>query len=134
MADSRLRRRWVYVVATAAGGAAQEVTIQLPNYFPAARVQLWNIHAVRFARTAGTAANYTLLIGNAAAFGATSINRIISYGATAVATPINETFTAPIPVQTDANNRLYFRPTWDAGADNTANVVIVFEALDGTTG
>lgn len=115
-----------------AQGAAAEVTINLPLVGPRGVVFL---RKFAFQRTAGAGATYAPRLGQAAAAGWVNgdIEEVVAYGATAVGTVTNEVFATPIPVMADANGRVYFRPGWNAGADNAATYEFWFEVAVGKT-
>lgn len=116
------------------GGAAQEIVVELPDMVRMAEgATNWLITKIAFTRTAGAGANYTFRLGSAAAFVAGSANEVIVYGALAVGTRINDVYAQPIGIRSDANNRIYFRPGWDAAGDNQATVEIWLEPVAGNT-
>lgn len=100
-----------------AQGAATETAIQLPT-----TTRHWLVVGFAFFRTAGTGATYTPRVGEIVTFVADSANQRLAYAATAVATPTQAIYTAPIPIRADSANKIYFRPGFDAGADNTCTV------------
>lgn len=121
-----------YAAGTPAG-VATETTLQFPAITGAGGNQSQNVLLLsfHFVRAAGTGATYTPRLGEIATFAAGSIGERMVYAATAVATPINDVFSQPIPMRTDANGRLYFRPAFDAGADNTAAWEFFFQVCEG---
>jgi hypothetical protein len=54
-----------------------------------------------------------------------------SYTAQAVATPINDRFDPPIVCKPDSNGRLYFKPGFNAGADNDGKYTFDFQKVSG---
>jgi hypothetical protein len=81
-----------------------------------AEAKYWKLLRVYFKRTGGTAANYTLRIGEDGA----SADSDVVYAASAVATSTNDSIDPPIVMQSDSSGRLYLLAGWDAGADNDA--------------
>lgn len=112
----------------AAGGAADEETLQLPGD---GKFREWRIVSFHFIRSAGTAANMTVRVGQATGFTNGDIDTRLAYASQAVGTAISEVFPQPIPIQADADGRIYLQPGWDAGADNTAGYSIVLERCTG---
>jgi hypothetical protein len=106
-------------------GAATVVTLQLSNE-GFAKVALARVKAKH---TAGTAANFTLRIfSKSGVTTAGDISQEYAGASTAVATLFDpsEPQSAPVPMVTDANGRLYLMFTPDAGADNTFQYMLRF--------
>jgi len=107
------------------GGAATIFTVQLPE----ASTDVLLLRII-FQRTAGTAANYTLLGGDKAAFTDDAADgRVFAFAITTVATDTDHLFDPPIPITTDANGQVHLMAQWDAGADNDATAIAVVEQV-----
>lgn len=86
------------------------------------------LQRVQIKHSAGAAATFTPSVGNAAAYTTTTVDMKYQGGATAVATMFD---VAGINawIKTDSTGKIYFRPTPNAGADNTFTYSLVFEIL-----
>jgi hypothetical protein len=113
-----------YLYVTAAHlnvGTAEETTLILAD-----KSEVFVLVSFHYVRSGGTAATYTPRLGQAASWTNDDINERMTYASTAVAVATNEVFTSPIPCKTDSNGYLYFRPGFNAGADNDGNFEFVF--------
>lgn len=106
---------------TAASAAATETTLQV-----ASDARLVRITRVMIKHTAGSAANFTPLIGNASGFTGASTNQKFTGGNTAVAALFDQAGRNDW-CTTDANGRLYLRPAPNTGADNVFSYVITMD-------
>ena len=105
--------------------AATVVTLQVTNE-GFAKVLLCRI---KVKRTAGTAANFTpRIFSKSGVTTAGDISQEYAGAATAVADLFDpsEPQSAPVPMVTDANGRLYLALNPDAGADNTFQYMLRF--------
>ena len=107
-------------------GTSEETTIQLDD-----SAATWLLHAFHYVRSGGSASNYQPRIGQAASFSSGDINERIAYASTAVGTAINDVYTAPIPIRSDANGRVYLKPGFDAGSDNDGDYELYFQLVRG---
>ena len=110
-------------------GTSEETTLQLPA--PGGGAGIWLFRSFHYVRSGGSAANYQPRLGQAASFTNGDINERAAYTSTAVATAINDVFSTEIPVKTDSNGRLYFRPGFDSGSDNDGDYEFFFEYVRG---
>ncbi len=108
---------------------AEETTLQLPT--PGGGAGIFMLRSFHYVRSGGSATTYTPRLGQVASFLNSDINERMLYSSTAVATPINDVFSSDIPVKTDANGRLYFRPGFNSGNDNDGNYEFFFEYVRG---
>ena len=106
-----------------AGGAATPFAIKL-----SAGLSKFRIRRVKMKRVAGTAANFTPYLTRDVAGVVGDINTVWTGTATAVGTKIDSTPTEACE-STDEQGYIYFVGTWDAGADNVADIVLVVEAF-----
>ena len=111
-------------------GTSEETTLQFPT--AGGSNQIWLLHSFHYKRSGGTAANYAPTVGNISGYAAGSINEMLAYASQGVGTAVNEIFSAPIPCRTDANGRLYFKPGFDAGADNDGDYEFFFQRVKGS--
>lgn len=109
-------------------GTSEETTLQLPA--PGGGAGIFMLRSFHYVRSGGSAANYAPRLGQAASFTNGDINERMVYTSQAVGTPINDVFSSDIPVKTDANGRLYFRPGFD-GANNNGSYEFFFEYVRG---
>jgi hypothetical protein len=107
-------------------GTSEETSLQLGD-----SAKTWLIHAFHYVRSGGSASNYQPRIGQAASFSSGDINERIAYASTAVGTAINDVYTTPIPIQSDSNGRVYFKPGFDSGSDNDGDYEFYFELVRG---
>lgn len=107
-------------------GTSEETTIQLDD-----SAATWLLHAFHYVRSGGSAANYQPRIGQAASFSSGDINERIAYASTAVGTAINDVYTTPIPIRSDANGRVYMKMGFDAGSDNDGDYELYFQLVRG---
>jgi len=112
-----------------AATTSEETTLQLPS--PGGGAAIFMLRSFHYVRSSGSASNYVPRLGQAASFTNGDINERMVYSSTAVGTPINDVFSSDIPVKTDANGRLYFRPGFDAGNDNAGAYEFFFEYVRG---
>ena len=84
-------------------GANEETILQLPTPGGSGG-GLWLLKSFHYVRSGGTAATYT---------------------------PRNEVFDADIPCKSDSSGRLFFRPGFNAGADNDGEYEFFFEHVRG---
>ena len=110
-------------------GSSEETTLQLPA--PGRGAGIFMLRSFHYVRSGGSASDYTPRLGQAASFTNGDINERMAYSTTLVGTPINDVFSSDIPVKTDANGRLYFRPGFDGGADNDGAYEFFFEYVRG---
>ena len=110
-------------------GTSEETTLQLPS--PGGGAGIFMLRSFHYVRSGGTAANYQPRLGQAASFTNGDINERAAYTSTAVGTAINDVFSSDIPVKTDSNGRLYFRPGFDNGSDNDGDYEFFFEYVRG---
>ena len=108
-------------------GTAEETTLQLPSD----KTEVWLLVSFHYVRSGGTGANYTPLLGQVATWAAGGIDERLTYAATAVGTAINDVFATPVPLKCDADGRVYFRPGFDAGADNDGDYEFWFQKARG---
>jgi len=107
-------------------GTSEETTIQLDD-----SAATWLLHAFHYVRSGGSASNYQPRIGQAASFSSGDINERIAYASTAVGTAINDVYTTPIPIRSDANGRVYMKMGFDAGSDNDGDYELYFQLVRG---
>ena len=107
-------------------GTSEETTIQLDD-----SAATWLLHAFHYVRSGGSAANYQPRIGQAASLSSGDINERIAYASTAVGTAINDVYTTPIPIRSDANGRVYMKMGFDAGSDNDGDYELYFQLVRG---
>jgi len=113
-------------------GTSAITTIQLPTARADGRAaKSWLLVGFHYKRSGGTAATYAPTLGQVNAWVAGGIEERMTYTATAVATAINDVFSAPIPCRTDLNGRLFFRPGFNTGTDNDGDFEFWFEAVKG---
>jgi hypothetical protein len=103
------------------GGSSTWVTLQTP----VAAERKWLLHEVYFKRSSGTAANYTLRIGEDAA----NADSDVQYAASAVGTSTNDSIDTPKAITADSNGRIYLKPGWDAGSDNACTGWVELEPV-----
>tara|TARA_R110000824_G_scaffold117235_7_gene269110 strand:+ start:209 stop:604 length:396 start_codon:yes stop_codon:yes gene_type:complete len=113
-------------------GTSEETTLQLPQSGGDNRREVWLLVSFHYVRTGGTAASYQPRIGQSAAFSASGVEERVAYSSTLVGTKINDVYATPIPCLTDANGRLYFRPGFNAGSDNTGAYEFWFQKARGS--
>ena len=107
-------------------GTSEETTIQLDD-----SAATWLLHAFHYVRSGGSASNYQPRIGQAASFSSGDINERVAYASTAVGTAINDVYTTPIPIRSDANGRVYMKMGFDAGSDNDGDYELYFQLVRG---
>lgn len=95
-------------------GTSEETTLQTG----ASTAETWLLVAFHYVRSGGSASNYQPRIGQAASFSAGDINERVAYASTAVGTAINDVYATPIPMRSDSDGKLYFKPGFDSGSDN----------------
>lgn len=108
---------------TAASAAATETVIEVSK-----EQRLVRITRVMIKRTAGTAATFVPLIGNASGFTGASINQKFTGGSTGVASLFDQAGRNDW-CTTDANGRLYLRPAPNAGSDNVFDYAITMDVF-----
>lgn len=93
------------------------------------------ILVLRFAakRSSGTGANWQPRLANVAAFTNDDFSEKITEDSAAVTTRINKTYAnGGVPVRTDSEGKVYFKPCFDAGSDNAYQYEFEYEVvLDG---
>jgi len=94
-------------------GTSTEIVLQLPT-----TTKAWELVAMTYHRTAGTATAMAPRVGQAAAFAAGGPDDRVQIASQAVTAAVNVVFCSHVPFQADANGRAYFRPGFNAGADN----------------
>lgn len=116
-----------YEADVTGAGTTHSVSVQLPILTKdgTARRETFVLKALRFVRTGGTAANYTLHLSEASAGALSDINVAVQYASDVVANPINEAFLPEVPIRTDSAGRIYLKPGFDAGADNAFSYKIL---------
>ena len=110
-------------------GTSEETTLQLPS--PGGGAGIFMLRSFHYVRSGGSASNYAPRLGQAATFTNGDINERMVYASQGVGTAINDVFSSDIPVKTDSNGRLYFRPGFDAGSDNDGAYEFFFEYVRG---
>ena len=109
----------------------EQTTLQLPQK-NAGQGDLWLLTSFHYVYTAGgTAASYIARLGQASGWTNGDINERMTYASALVAVATSDVYAAPIPCKTDANGRLYFRPGFNAGADNDGEYEFYFEFVRG---
>jgi hypothetical protein len=103
-------------------GAATEYALQLPI-----GVRHWSLRGFSLHRTGGAAATMAPTLGQVATWSAGGVEERMTYGAQVVGTPISDVLCSCVPVRTDANGKLWFRPGFDAGVNNTGTAEFWFE-------
>jgi len=93
-----------------------EITLQLPT-----TTRNWMLVGMSYNRTAGAGANIAPRVGQVVTFVADSGDDRLTFASQVVADRINSVFASPIPFHVDAAFKAYFRPQYDAGADNTGD-------------
>ena len=104
-------------------GSSQETTIQFPS---AIGQRVWNLVSLQFNRTGGSGATYTNSIGNVAGFTTLTGDELLLGTSTAVATPTHDTYVSPIPMWSDSDYRLYFKPGFNTGSDTAGTAELIF--------
>ena len=132
MAQNRrtiFRRSGAVTGANAVGDASpDQQVIQLGS-----KAEAWFLLAVRFKRSAGSAANYQLRVRTTAGGASGDINEIYTGTSTAVATATNDVADQPIPFDTDSNGRVYFKSGFDGSStDNAYDYILWFEKAVGS--
>ena len=110
-------------------GSSEETTLQLPA--PGGGAAIFMLRSFHYVRSDGSASTYTPRLGQAASFTNGDINERMAYSSTAVGTATNDVFSSDIPVKTDSNGRLYFRPGFNSGSDNDGDYEFFFEYVRG---
>lgn len=100
-------------------GTSEETTLQLPA--PGGGAGIWLFRSFHYVRSGGSNTYYQPRLGQAASFTNGDINERAAYTSTAVGTAINDVFSTEIPVKTDSDGRLYFRPGFHNGTDSNDN-------------
>jgi|TARA_R100001530_G_scaffold125685_1_gene94297 hypothetical protein len=101
----------------------QETTIQFPS---ALGQRVWNLVSLQFNRTGGSAATYTISIGNASGFTTLTGDELLLGTSTAVATPTHDTYVTSIPMWADSDYRLYLKPGFVSDSDNDGTAELIF--------
>lgn len=113
-------------------GTSEETTLQLPA--PGGGAGIFMLRSFHYVRSGGSNTHYAPRLGQAASFTNGDINERMVYTSQAVGTPINDVFSSDIPVKTDSNGRLYFRPGFNSGtssSDNDGDYEFFFEYVRG---
>ena len=97
-------------------GTSEEVTLQMPQK-EASRSESWQLIAFAFVQTGGSAA-YAPTLGEAASYTGGGVQDRMTIASTTSGTKIDSRFDPPIPLITDSNGRLYFRPTFASGSQS----------------
>lgn len=115
-------------VAISGAGPSTELVVQLP-----ATTRAWEVAGLALVRTSGSATTWAPSLGEAAGYSAGSLDERVAYDAAAVSTPINDVFCAAVPVRSDSNGRVYFRPGFDSGSNNAGTAELWFrQAIEAT--
>lgn len=109
-------RQVLITIAETEGASTSEATINLGRQYTV------HVERVDLTKSAGTAATFNPRLGPATA--PTGHNGGILVLAAAAASPISQGGGVGSVVTTDADGKLYWRSTPDAGADNTVTVKI----------
>ena len=103
--------------------AAQESTIQFPQGI---KKRVWFLMSQHFNRTGGSAANYQFSIGDVTGFTTATGNELLLADSEAVGTVVHDIHESPIPMWSDSDFKLFFKPGFDAGVDNDGTVELIF--------
>ena len=112
-----------FKVTYTAISASQESVIQFP---PGINKRVWFLMSQHFNRTDGTAANYQFSIGDVTGFTTGTGNELLLSSSEPVGTVTHDTHESPIPMWSDSDFKLFFKPGFDAGSDNDGTVELIF--------
>ena len=114
-------------------GTSEETTLQFPAQGGGFKSEIWLLVSVHYVVTGGSAASFTLTLGQAASYSSGDINERAAYASQTISSDpdINDVYGQKIPCLTDSNGRLYFQPGFNTGSDNVANYEFWFRKAKG---
>jgi hypothetical protein len=108
--------------------SSEETTVQLPT--PSGNAGIWLLKSFHYVHSAGTV-TYTPRLGQTAAWTNDDVDERMTYSSTTAGDNISDVFAADIPCKSDSNGRLYFRPGFASGSNNSGAFEFFFEYVRG---